>query len=58
MPLTHTTSLRLPHTAEPILTEPHCRPNSDSARGYSLAQRMCGCGAREERACLSRGNSV
>ena len=26
MPLTHTTSLRLPHTAEPILTEPHCRP--------------------------------
>jgi hypothetical protein len=26
MPLTHTNSLRLPHTAEPILTEPHCRP--------------------------------
>jgi hypothetical protein len=26
MPLTHTTSLRLQHTAEPILTEPHCRP--------------------------------
>src|SRR5215217_4543139 len=26
MPRTHTNSLRLPHTAEPILTEPHCRP--------------------------------
>ena len=33
-------------------------PNIDSARGYSLVQRLCGCGARAARACLSRGNSV
>src|SRR5262245_9277295 len=58
MPLTHTNSLRLQHTAGPILTELHCTLRIDSARGYSLAQLVCGWGARAERACLYRGHRV
>ena len=52
MPLTHTNSLRLSHTAEPILTEPHQAPTLTAHADTLWHSAWAGCGARAERAFL------